>query len=667
MAKTKRNPESLDEMKEAKNNEDLASFVNELRGDIENEASNRALWENAVDRLNRLRFGARRKKNHPWPGAANYMIPVIDSKIERIKPSYVNLAYSVSPIVTFEPFGPEDVDPARKREQLFDWRMKTQVKFFQPYCIGIDQILGAQGMTVFRIVWKFSSRRYTVKIDLEDFDEEVLGALYDARVTDDILVRIIQEQYKIDFEYEENEIEVYKAVQKFREGKTEFVLNLYETKQDCPEVKACNVAEDLVVPLETKDLNDARFIDYKYWISKNDLKIAMRDHQYKKFDNNSIDAWAGNSQKERKTKYRNASVESDMIMMHETCCWYDIDGDGIEERCIVTWPDADTTAILRFIELPYDHGQWPYVQVKREIISEWFYATRGFPSLDEDFQQGISTAVNQAIDNGTLVNQPERVARKGAISNPRNRRWLPGEFTEVNGPPSDYELRTNVNISQPVLFQQAQFLKGWSDQRSGQAAQAYTSPTELPGMGQGGKKTKAEIEAISVDRNQAQSLDLIIFQEQMAGVYYQIDSLYYQFGKDEEYINITGKKPLKVSRAEIQGKFNLVPNGKLDNSTPGARLQKKMFAFQIGANNPYVKQYELLNEIFQDIDQRLAALVVKSKEEINQELQEQQLQAIASENENLKKVLGMRKISDDMDIRKEMLLTPIAGRKYAAN
>ena len=663
---SKNHPESLDEVKSVKANSEIETFVSDLSGQVETEKDNRSRWEQAVDRLNRLRFGARRRKNHPWPGAANYIIPLIDARIEKIKPSYVNLAFSVSPIVTFEPFGPEDVEPARKRELLFDWRMRTQIKFFKPYCYGVDHILGSPGMTVFRTIWKFSSRKYTVSMDLDDMDDKTLDAIFDARVDDETLARGIQEQFDIDISYEENEDEIKRAVEKFRKGDTKIELNLFETAEDRPEVTACDVAQDLVVPIDTKDLNDARFIDYKFWVTKNDLKISMNDNKYLKHSDETIDSWGGKSPKKTTTNnFKTVDIDDELILLHETCCWYDIDGDGIEERCIVTWPDASPKEILRFIELPYDHGMWPYVQVKRELLNDWFYSTRGYPSLDEDFQKGISTAVNQAIDNGTLVNQPERVARKGVISNPRNRRFLPGEFTETNGSISEYETRQHPNISQPGLFQQAQFLKSWSDQRSPNSGQSFSNAAELPGLGQQGQKTKFEVQAQVGQQAQAQSLDLQVFQQQMAVVYYQIDALYNQFGSDEEEIQITGQPPLRVSRDEVQAKFNIVPNGRLDNATPQARLQKKMFAFQIGFGNPFVKQNDLIREIFEDIDSRLAKLVLKSAEELAQEAQQSIEQAQQAEQEGMQKSIGLRKLSDDMDVRKELLMVPIHGRKFA--
>ena len=660
-----KHPESLKEIKALKPTEELREFTNQLSREIEDEDSCRSKWSAAVDALERLRYGVRKRKDHPWPGAANFSLPIIDTDINLLKPSYVNVAYGVSPIVTFEPYGPEDVEPARKREMLFDWRMRTQVKFFKPYSYGIDQVLGSLGQTVFRIIWKFSTRNYCVRVDLEDFGEEVLEVLYDARTTDEMVAKIIEEEFRIDTDYEENVEEIAKAVQKFRDGESSIELDLVETEDDQPEVTALSVKDDLVVPVDTKCLQDARFIDYKnLWMTKNDLKIAIDDGKYEKYPDMDIDSWAGKAGS--KGDYSTKDVSDDMVLLHETCCWYDVNDDGIKERCIVTWPDASPTSILRFIELPYDHGRWPYEQVKRELTEDNFYSSRGIPSLQEDTQVGASTALNQAVDNGTLLNTPERVARKGIISNPRNRRFIPGEFTEVNGSPAEYETRQTVNGSQPVLFQQIQFLKSFSDARLGQQT-AGLGQTSLPGMGDRGKKTAKEVQAIQLEKGTAQSLDIQVFQQQMAEVYYQIDALYNQFGSDEESIQVTGQPPLRISRDEIQGRFNIVPNGRLDNSTPGARLQKTLLAFEVGFQNPLVKQDVLIQEIFKDINPRLAGMVIKTPQEMAKEQEQQMIAMAQAEQKAIGTQVGMKKITDDLDVRKEILLAPITGKKYAAD
>lgn len=651
---SKQHPESLEKVRGIKIDEDIKSFVNELAREVEEDVSDRLPWERAVDRLDKLRYGIRSKKFHPWPGCANYSIPLIDTDITKIKPAYVGLA-RVTPIVIYEPVGPEDVEGARIKEKLFDWRMRHKVNFFREYSYGIDQVLGAPGMTVFRIIWKFSTRSYLEVLDLSDLDEQVLGALYDPRVDDVVLGKIIEEELGIDVTFDENVKAIDKAVKEFREGKSKFELNLLEVSADTVEVTACHPKDDITVPKGTKHINDARRIDYKFWVPKNDIKIAIRDGKYENYDDSDIDSWCKSGEQE--------GYDDDMVLLHETCCWKDINNDGIEERCITTWPDTSPESVLRFIELPYDHGRWPYVQVKRELTENSFYATRGIPYLDEDFQVGISTAVNQAIDNGTLLNAPERVARKNVLSNPQNRRYIPGELTEINGSPSDYETRVLTNPSQPILFQQAQFLKSFANDRLGNQTAGLSSSTELPGQGVGGKKTAREIEAQMAFIDEAQSLDLLVFQDQMREVYEQIDALFDQYGPDEEEIVISGA-PMKVTRYEIQGKMHMIPNGRLDNSNPNLRLKKTMMAYQVGNQNPYIKQDKLVEMVFRDIDENMSKMLLKTPEELQQEQQQQMQMMDAAQNAQMHKQVLAKKVTDDLDIRKSILLSPIEGAKY---
>jgi hypothetical protein len=660
---TKTNPESLDKVKSQEITGEIKDFVTSLHGQIEQEESERTTWSEHVDKLHRLRFGIRKKKTLPWADCSNLSIPLIDTDISRLKSSYVNVAFGVSPIVSFVPYGPEDVEPMRKREQLFDWRMRTQVDFFKPYCYGIDQILGSTGQTVFRIIWNFQTRRYTHKINLSDLPVDVLGVLFDSRVTDQVLYKIIVDELRVDEDYQENIDAVNKMLSEFRDGKDSFTLDCIETKDNQPDIIACDVKEDLVIPIDTIHIQDARFIDYKYWISKNDLNVKIQDEIFSSDFDSEIDSWTKTSFDGKKLK---STSESDMILLHEVCCWYDINDDGIEERCIVTYPDADHNAILRFIEIPYSHGMFPYVQVKRELVRNTFYSSRGIPSLQADFQEGISTSVNQIVDNGTILNTPERVWRKGILSNPKNRRYIPGEGIEVNGDISQYQTRVVGNATQGVQLQYAQYLKSWADGLIGNQSSNFSAANQSPGGGMQGKMTAKEVDALLSTQNQAQSLDLIIFQQQMSEVYTMIDALYYQYGDEEEEILITREKPQKISRYEIQGKFDIVPNGRIDNATHDQRLKKIMFALQIGAGNPIVKQDVLIKQAFEELGSMFNG-AIKSPEEMQQEAQ---AQARAIQNQKMEQFqygIASRKMSDDLDVRKEILLTPIQGKKYASD
>lgn len=662
MART--DPEALKSgnINSAKITEDIRQFVKDISSKVVEEKSNRSFWENAVDRYTSLRYGIRQPKNHPWPKCANYSMPLIDTDIARVKPSYVNLV-NVSPIVAFEPYGPEDIEPARKREYLFDWRMRTKVDYFESYVNGIDYML-IQGAVIFKVAWDYSTRTYYKEIDLKELPEEVLKALYDPRMDDAYLYKIMVEEFKIDDEFDENVAEVQRVFKEFKSGESYFELRLVETYKDNASMTACSIRDDIIFPVDTCDLNDALFIDYIFTRSKNELRIGMKDGRYHKYSDDDLDSWTNAIPMNKRLP--SAKKNDEVIWLHETCVWYDIDGDGIEERCIATWPDGDPTQILRFIELPYDHGMWPYVLVKREFNGIGAYASRGYGALGEDFQNAITTFVNQSVDNGTITNTPRTKYKRGSIANIRNIRYVPGEALEVLTNIEDVKVEQGGNSSQGFLFQSAQYFKSWSDQRTGNLSSGITAPNNMSGQGLSGQKTAKEIGLVEQMESEVQSLDLQVFQSQMAKVYYQIDALYDQFGNDEEEILVTNEKPMKVSRKEIQGKFNIVPNGKLDNSNPALRMAKAFRLMQIFLNDPMIDQRKLKELYLMESDVRLVKVILKTEQQIMQEQQNQMMAQEKAKQEAIQTQLGLKVSSDNLEVRKAAMLAPIEGAKFKA-
>lgn len=669
------NPEGLSEINALKITDKIKEFVNATHSDIETAASERGEWDARQDIYHNKRYGLRAKKTFPWPGSANFVLPLIDADINRLKPAYVNLAYSVNPIVTFEAYGPEDLEPAKKREVLFDWRMRTQVKMFEPYVLGIDQMLHF-GYTIFKIGWKFETRKFTEFFDLDDFDPQIVDALYQEEVTDEVLFGIISEELRPDLSFEENVEAINDAIEKFREGNTKFELTFIETAENRAEVQALNPKDDIVFPTETTNIQKARFIDHRFWLDKNTVKLAMKDGKYEKFDDNDIDSWTGNSvatfntadhlKSLRDGTQATKSTQNEYsILLHEVATWYDIDGDGIEERVLITYPHNDPTAVLRFIEIPYEHGQFPYVVVRREIHDSTIMSSRGIPQLADDFQTGISTIFNQDIDAGTITNTPTVVSRKNSIKNLRNIRYVPGQVIETENGPADVSILQQGNAAQANRFNNMQYLKGWADERIGNIASAFSSPLNEGGLSTGGKKSATEVDAIAAHETSLQSLDLQIFQQQMAEVYYQIDALYNQFGNDEETILITNEEPVRISRREIQGKFNIVPNGRMDNSNPGLRLKKMILLGNMLAQSQNIKREELDRMIAEEIDPRYAKLLLYSDEEKAQ-LAQQQSQAIEQQrNKQLQDGIASKRAENMLDVEKEAMLVPIQGKKFA--
>jgi len=664
----RKDPEELSDLNAVKITDEHKYFVNTLAQSVVDARNDRAFWDTQVDKYIKLRYGIRDIKTFPWKNCANYMMPLIDTDISRAKPSYINLV-NVTPIVNFEPYGPEDIEPARKREFLFDWRMRTKVNYFEQYVIGVDMAL-LQGAVVFKTGWKFQTRKFYKRIELENLPEEVLSALYDPRMDDNYLYRIIVEEFMVDDQFEENKKEIERVIKEFRDGKSEFDLTLVEASEDRAEMTACSIRDDITFPVDTCNLNDARFIDYIFTRSQNDILMAMRDGRYEEYSEDEIAQWAKGTPQQKGNRRQptpTPNKKDEAIWLHETCVWFDIDGDGIEERCIVTWPEANPSNILRFIELPYDHGQWPYVLVKRELNGPGAFESRGYGALGEDFQNAITTFVNQSVDNGTIVNTPRTKYKRGSIANIRNIRYVPGEALEVLTNLDDVKVEQGGNSSQAFLFQSAQYFKSWSDQRTGNLTSGLTSPNNQSGSGIQGTKTAKEVGLVEQIQSEVQSLDLQVWQNQMANVYYQIDSLYEQFGNDDEEILITGEQPMRISRQEIQGKFNIVPNGKLDNSNPQLRAAKAFNLMRIFLNDPMINQKLLKQHYLMENDVRLSKVLLKSDNQIAKEAQQMIMQQQAAKQEAIQTQLGLKMAGDNLEVRKAAMMVPIEGKKYAAD
>jgi len=65
---------------------------------------------------------------------------------------------------------------------------------------------------------------------------------------------------------------------------------------------------------------------------------------------------------------------NNLVKIWECYCWYDINNDGTEEKCVVTIA-PDFNQELRKITLPFYSGNFPFVKLFYELTSDrWFFA-----------------------------------------------------------------------------------------------------------------------------------------------------------------------------------------------------------------------------------------------------------------------------------------------------
>lgn len=686
-----KHPENLKDLNEIKVTPNVEEFAKDLAQEIEEAEAARAGWKAKDEALEKQRFGIRDERVSPWVGASNASLPLIDSDIRAMKPHYVNINLRSTPIIKYIGFGPEDQTAAKKRERLRDWQIRTKMDFFKPYVIGVDKVLQSSAV-VFKTIWNYATRKYTEVIDLNDLDEEFIDAIFDdeslmaiaeqrqldAETPEDVLFTIFLEEFSPDLEFEENEEAIRGAIEKIRAGEERVEVNLIEREHDEAQLIACDLRKDVVIPTDTQDIQKARFIDYPYWQTKNDIKISIRDGKFRKFDDQQIEEWVSDASKidtnlNERTNISQITENSELILLHETCVWYDIDNDGILERCIMTWPDNDPTAVLRFIELPYDHGRWPYAVVSRELLGYSIYENRGIPELANDFQVGVTDQFNMMVNNSTILNNPPLVYNRDLLTNHRNLKYNPGGPIETKDIDRAFKFLQVPNIDQGNFLETMKVLKSWDQERLGNISFGFASPNN-----EGGKRTATEAQKMAQVFDVNVSLDLQVFQDQMKEVFYQIDALWEQFGPEEEEIAITGQEPERISRRETQGRFNIVPNGRIDNTSPQVRAIIADNLLRTYVNDPDIKQGELKQLHLEMIDISYAERLLKTDQE---KLQEQQILMNQQEQAKLNAVLEqveMTRIGNELEMEKETaqarldvlkarLLEPIEGKKYAPN
>jgi hypothetical protein len=530
------------------------------------------------------------------------------------------------------------------------------------------------GYTLYKTGWKYELNYYCKKLNLADLDQQILEAIYMPEVDDNTLSQIIAEEMKPDLSLQENVDEIKRVVSEFRQGETEFEFSFVEKAVNRADAVALDPRTDVIFPVDTCDIQEAAFVEHRYTLTKSKIKQMMKSGKFKKYSNDEIDQWASG------TDYSNSTADylrnlrdgvsqyqpnesTDDVLLCEVDTWYDVNGDDVDERVRICYPFNNPRNVLYFIENPYDHGQFPYVCVRRELNDSTIMSSRGIPQLDDDFQTGISTLFNQDIDAGTISTTPTIVARKNSVKNLRNLRYVPGQVVETENGSADYQVTQNPNLGQSARFANMQYLKSWANDRVGNAQAAISASNNSPGASQIGTKTAKEVNLISSITAQNTSMDLLVFQNQMADLYYQLDSLYYQFGDEVEELAVTGSKPVRISRQEIQGKFNIIPNGKVGDADPNVRAQQSIMLFQMFANDPFVRQDQLRKLVLDNQDVKISQMLLKTVEEMQRDSQGQMM----AENDKLKVALQMQKAKNMLEVEKSAMLTPIEGRKYASN
>jgi len=365
-------------------------------------------------------------KTEPFEGADNTVIPVI--------------AMAVDPVVARLHTGIFQQDPVFRAKALKKSFVKIMpsiehwIEYYQRHKLKLSQVMGP---------------RLLEHAKLGTF---VLKTVFDI------------EEHPVKT-YDENFEVVEKLITKFK-GPRVFGIELgsllfnpgYQTIQDCPIVAERQYSSwwDLKVAESAGKLANVDKVKGQETPQRTELETA---------------------QQQAAAHVENASTRYGLIENFEIWCKYDIDGDDLPERLVVTY-HKDTQTIMQLRYNWYFHQRYPYTVTPYAITSKSIYGL-GLAEATKPFQDAITKWHQMATDNAYLANIRMFIAKKdsGIEEVPR---LYTGRVFFVDDPSKDFIPFGAGDIYQSTIIER-QNLFGMVEKRSG--ISDYLTGRESPVLG----------------------------------------------------------------------------------------------------------------------------------------------------------------------------------------
>jgi hypothetical protein len=569
---------SIDKKVDTTDKDKLFSIIDSNVKDSESETGE---WLDKQKRWHKMRMRIKKAKTFPFPGSSNLRMPTADSSIKKAKASVMGRVFGVRPIVQALPTPSGSWDTAQKLEKFLDHLCMDRIGLEPIGEILVDQSM-EKGFILAKPYWKREIIERKEVIDIREMPFEEVMSIFNGDIE-----AVVEEAFlrfdvdRSDLVYEDNLKAIVDAIEKVREGYEKITFTFKDVTKNFPDVSIVEPERFKVRAnsgYRVEDLQEGtheffmpvgevkRCAEYKGW----DLgDLDLDNVKTKEYSENLVDH--EKDEREGITRLR----EDNLVRVWETYGWFDIDGDGKEEKCLVTsFPDFKR--IVRKVLIETLSGEYPFVKFYYELSYNRWYAHRGVIEMTEDIIKEIDTQHNMKIDSQTLRNAPMFMFRPGMV-NPNAVRLMPSQAIPVQGvTPFEDALKVmdfhnpNVEFSyereQMILETKIQELTGIVD---------YSLNSMI---NKRQPRTLGEVEAQASDANRVFSLDVSHYTQAFTKLIQKIYELWCEYGEDEYEFNYFGERSqgetIKLSREEIQGSYRIVIRGNDSNTNPQVKLQK---------------------------------------------------------------------------------------------
>lgn len=560
-------------------------------------------WEDNQVKWHKLRMRIKKTKTFPFPGCSNIRMPTIETKLKKLKSSLVNVLTGVRPIVQAVPNPSGNWETARKVEKYLDHLIMDKIKILPKLVILIDQSL-EKG---FYLAKPFYRREVTTRVEelsLDDITLEEAIWLFDPVRSLEEIQAAVADKLQVDtsaWVLQENAEEVERVTNLILSGEDKVKFTLKDILYNAPDV-ALRSPERVYVPTTTGfDPQTAFYLIDEFYLPLRTIKGYAKDKGWDADAINKIQELQDISLNEKEIDIRKDEREgiqrlqstNELVKIQEGYAWYDINGDGVEEKCIIT-KACDFNLILRKITNPFYSGEIPFVKFYYELTDDRWYAHRGLCELMEDIVKEIDIQHMQKIDYGTLVNSPMFAFRAGQVGE-NTTQFLFGQGIPVQGMQSMNDIIQPMHAHNPnveMSYEREQLLLETKlEELIGQVDSSLHSM-----INRRQPRTATEVAQQAQSMNQVFSLDAELYRDSFAKLINWIWDLDNQYGDDEmriSYFGIDGYEDIRLKREEVQGKYRITLRGNDQNTNPVIKQNKASFvledtyrAYQLNLSSP---------------------------------------------------------------------------------
>lgn len=623
----------------ANKNTDLVDKIKRWKNDSEGWIST---WEAKQDRYHRMRMRIKKAKTFPFQGCSNIRMPTIETKLRKLKAALVNVIFGIRPIVQVIPSPSGNWESARKIEKFLDHLIMDKMDMKSKAVIAIDQCL-EKGFYIIKPYWRIEIINRVENFSLEDISMEEAQWLFDVNRRSEEVVQALAQRSQADMSslvLENNQKQLEKATEDILAGKENIKLTLQDVIYNCPDISLCS-PDRIYVPTTTGfDPQSAEYIIHEFFLPMNQVK---QNAKHKGWNIDSIDEIESKKKinltdkktdvtKDEREGISRLQSAGELVRIWECYCYDDINNDNEDEKCVVTIaPDFDQE--LRKISLPFFSGKNPFVKLFYELIDDRWFSHRGIPELIEDIVKEIDMIHMQKLDYGTITNAPMFLYRAGQV-NTKTTQFVFGQGLPVNGmQPLDDIMRPMQSHNPNVEFsyeREQMILETKVEELMGQVDFSLQSM-----INKRQPRTLGEVQMQQQNMQQVFSLDADMFTRCFTQLFNWIYDLWSQYGDDEyefAYFGKQGYEKIKLTKEEIQNKYQITVRGNDQNTNPQVRQQKAQM-IMMGLQNPIAMQSGVITPVhvaqaykrfYQMMDIPNWEELVSTPEQITQQMQQQQ-------------------------------------------